>query len=126
MEINAYRGDYVHTTALNTIAGDSYTFSFDYAGRRHAVNNIIDVLWDGSVIQAALHAPSTSSWTYYSFTVVAQGNDTAGFSSIPCNSSASGNFNDNVSVTPTPLPAALLFALPALAGVFGLSRRKVA
>ena len=129
MELNGNLPSYVHTTALATVAGDSYTFSFAYAGRSDGGTNTIDVLWDGSVIQAALHAPSTSAWTYYCYTVTAQGNDTAGFSSIPYGGGSYGNFIDNVSVvgpTATPLPAALLFVAPALAGVFGFSRRKAA
>ena len=128
MELNCNLPSYVHTTALATVAGDKYTFSFAYAGRSDGGANTMNVLWDGNVIQAALQAPSTSAWTYYSYTVTAQGNDTAGFSSVPYQTGALsyGNFIDKVSVTPTPLPAALFFVAPALAGVFGFSRRKAA
>ena len=125
IEVNGNVPSYIHTTALATVAGDSYYFSFAYAGRWNGGTNKIDVLWDGNVIQAALAAPSTSAWTYYTYTVTGTGSDTAGFSSLPYGGGSYGNFIDKVSVT-TPLPAALFFVLPALAGVFGFSRRKTA
>ena len=123
IEVNGNQPSYIHTTALATVAGESYYFSFAYAGRWNGGTNKIDVLWDGNVIQAALAAPSTSAWTYYTYTVTGTGSDTAGFSSLPYDGGSYGNFIDKVSVT-TPLPAALFFVLPALAGVFGFSRRK--
>ncbi len=131
MELNSTAGNYVYSDPITTLlAGKSYTLSFAYEGRSDAEsvggNNKIDVLWDGNVIQAALVAPflSPNNWTYFSYTVVAQGNDVVGFSSLPYNNTSYGNFIDNVQVTP--LPAALFFVLPALAGVFGFSRRKTA
>ena len=131
MELNSTAGNYVYSDPITTLlAGKSYTLSFAYEGRSDAEsvggNNKIDVLWDGNVIQAALVAPSTSAWNYYSYTVTGTGSDTAGFSSLPYGGGSYGNFIDNVHVDPTPIPAALFFVLPALAGVFGFSRRKTA
>ena len=126
IEVNGNQPSYIHTTALATVAGESYYFSFAYAGRSDGGTNTIDVVWDGNVIQAALVAPSTSAWNYYSYTVTGTGSDTAGFSSLPYGGGSYGNFIDNVHVDPTPIPAALFFVLPALAGVFGFSRRKTA
>ena len=128
LEVN---GNFPSTIVSDPIAlNGNGVFSFAYAARVSdtfdaVADNKLNVLWDGNLI--ATVSSTVQAWTYYSFNVVGNGHDVITFDSTPYSVAGStfGNLVDNVSVV-TPIPAALFFVLPALAGVFGFSRRKTA
>lgn len=118
------------TQSLSTVAGASYTFSFDVAGNRNHYGQLANgftALWEGTPIYSFTNNPG-NLFQHKSFTLVATGNATAiSFSGY---NPPSYVVLDNVSVigpaaSAVPEAGTLTLVLPAL-GVIGavLVRRK--
>lgn len=115
-----------------TSLGAFYNLTFDYSPRMSvaAGSNGIDVLWNGTVLNAlpisasGLGLPG-HAWTSFSFDVVGTGNDVLSFRAVGTSDSYGGSLDnvqlvadlDNALLVPEPSQlATFLAALAALAG----------
>ena len=114
---------------VGTTNGQTYYLSFAYAPRINvpASSNGIEVLWDGNPLGTFTGDGFVSSaWTLYTFSVLGTGSDTVSFMAVGTSDSFGGSL-DAVSLTATPLPAALpMFAtgLGALGLLFWRKKQK--
>jgi hypothetical protein len=112
------------TQTIATVAGASYTFSFDERNDFDDPTNDFQVFWNGTMIQELLNGPS-GAFTTYLFNVVATGTSTEirfGLRHDPSYLAL-----DNVSVTPSavPVPAAVWLFGSGIAGLMGTRRKKM-
>jgi len=115
---------------LELVLGQTYTVSFYLAGNP-AIHSLktLDVQLGSDTQQFTFNSSgknfTSMGWVLESFTTTYTGGPSSiTFASKDAYSSLAGPAIGGVSVTSTPLPAALFFVAPALAGVFGFSRRK--
>jgi hypothetical protein len=110
--------------AFATTNGQEYKVSFWLANDLNDSSNLFQVLWNGQAqsISPALNPTLASDYTQYMFTATASG----------VSSTLAFNFQqdtsiyhlDDVSATPTPIPAAAWLLGSGLMGLVGIRRRK--
>ncbi|TFK64474.1 hypothetical protein BDN72DRAFT_846577 [Pluteus cervinus] len=74
-------GTITPTNPLNTVAGKQYVIAFfqssSYSGPDYETNSLVEVIWNGVTVFSV--APGYETWTLYTVTVTAQGNDVIEF-----------------------------------------------
>ncbi|EDQ99415.1 uncharacterized protein LACBIDRAFT_295987 [Laccaria bicolor S238N-H82] len=74
-------GTLTPASPLKTVAGQHYTITFFhasvYSGRTLEAAAFVQILWNGNIVSTI--TPGYSAWTFYSFDVVAKGNDVLAF-----------------------------------------------
>ncbi|TFK70896.1 hypothetical protein BDN72DRAFT_765850, partial [Pluteus cervinus] len=74
-------GTITPTSPLVTTAGKQYVIAFwhdsSYSGQQFETNSFLQVIWNGAIVFSI--TPGYQTWTFYSVTVTAQGNDVLEF-----------------------------------------------
>lgn len=115
--------------AINASAGDTISFSYNFlAGDYLPYNDFSLVVGDSNNLLsnvAAVGSYGTTGWSTYSFVATANFTDLIFVLSNAIDSSVDSSlYIDNVTVTNTPIPAAVWLFGSALTGLVGIGKRK--
>lgn len=126
-ELDSHRNSTMQQT-LATVAGQSYTLSFEYAARPGVASssNPISVWWDDLLLGTAVASGighKDNVWTTYAFTVLGTGSDVLRFGAVGKSDSYGGSL-DAVAVSPVPEPATVAMLAGGLALVAVAARRR--
>jgi hypothetical protein len=110
--------------AFATTTGQEYTVSFWLANDMKDNTNVFQALWNGQAqnLSPVLNANLASPYTQYMFTATAS--DVSSTLAFNFQEDQSVYHLDDVSATPTPIPAAVWLLGSGLAGLVGIRRRK--
>ncbi|HET6513532.1 MAG TPA: hypothetical protein VFG09_00060 [Thermodesulfovibrionales bacterium] len=107
-----------------TTSGNEYKVSFWLANDYKDSTNVFQVLWNGNIqnVSPVLNLTLASVYTEYQFTAIS---DNLGMSTLTFNfqNDQSVFHLDDVSATPTPIPAAVWLFGSGLLGLIGVRRR---
>ena len=119
---------------LSTVAGTSYTVSFEYSAREGtpASTNPIDVLWNGQLLGTPTLDGTNQSgnvWQAYSYTVTGTGSDVLEFAAAGTSDGLGGSLDAvsvdgaTVAAVPEPSTVSLMFGGLAMVGAALRHRR---
>ena len=131
VELDGNNNGWISQT-INTVADQMYTLSFWYSDRINTSNrpNTNGINWafgnnnNGGPLLTNSASSSSHAWTHFTQNIMGTGNPMTLKFSAAGTSDSYGSSLDNVSVTATPIPAAIWLFGSALAGLVGVSRRK--
>jgi hypothetical protein len=112
---------------ISTSSGVKYNLSFWYSPRPNVSedSNIINVYFNGTLIDSITgYSANVTDWKPHTYPLTALSDSSVLMFEAAGISDSVGGYIDNVSMTPTPVPAALWLFGSGIAGMAAIRRRK--